>query len=68
MEAVEGGGGNEEQNTCVEENHLDLEILKLRGRWELASVLNFLDVSFFFNFVVKVIVFYRLSGLICFSG
>lgn len=43
MQAVEEGGG-EERNARFEENDLDLEISKLRGRWELASVLNFLDV------------------------
>lgn len=44
MQAVEEGGGGEERNARFEENDLDLEISKLRGRWELASVLNFLDV------------------------
>ncbi|XP_027356888.1 DDT domain-containing protein DDR4 [Abrus precatorius] len=44
MRAAEEGGGGEERNARAEENNLELEILKLRGRWELASVLNFLDV------------------------
>lgn len=43
MQAVEEGGG-EERNARFEESDLDSEISKLRGRWELASVLNFLDV------------------------
>lgn len=42
---VEDGGSGDDQNARPEENHLDSEILKLRQRWELASVLNFLDVS-----------------------
>lgn len=44
MQAVEEGGGGEERNARFEESDLDSEISKLRGRWELASVLNFLDV------------------------
>lgn len=47
MQATVGeGGGSGEQNARVEETHLELEISKLRGRWELASVLNFLDVRY----------------------
>ncbi|XP_019414642.1 PREDICTED: DDT domain-containing protein DDR4 [Lupinus angustifolius] len=34
----------EEQRRCGEENLVNAEILKLRNRWELASVLNFLEV------------------------
>ncbi|MED6195204.1 hypothetical protein PIB30_035814 [Stylosanthes scabra] len=35
---------NDEEHSGGEENTLDDEILKLRGCWELASVLNFFDV------------------------
>ncbi|XP_020228079.1 DDT domain-containing protein DDR4 [Cajanus cajan] len=41
MQAAEDAEG---RNARFEENDLDLEISRLRGRWELASVLNFLDV------------------------
>lgn len=34
----------EEERGCGEKNPMEAEILKLRNRWELASVLNFLDV------------------------
>ncbi|TKY74659.1 Remodeling and spacing factor 1 [Spatholobus suberectus] len=45
MPAAEEGGGGEERNARLEEkSDLESEISKLRGRWELASVLNFLDV------------------------
>ncbi|KAK7352773.1 hypothetical protein VNO80_18201 [Phaseolus coccineus] len=43
MQAVEEGGDNK-RNTGFEESDLEKEISKLRGRWELASVLNFLEV------------------------
>ncbi|XP_028802340.1 DDT domain-containing protein DDR4 isoform X2 [Neltuma alba] len=39
-----GGGSNERLTTVAQENPLQSEVLKLRRRWELASVLNFLDV------------------------
>ncbi|KAJ1420162.1 hypothetical protein SESBI_14602 [Sesbania bispinosa] len=44
MHAVEEGGGGEDRKARVEESGLESEISKLRRRWELASVLNFLDV------------------------
>ncbi|RDX62484.1 DDT domain-containing protein DDR4, partial [Mucuna pruriens] len=44
MRAVEDAGVGEDRNARFEENDLESEIWKLRGRWELASVLNFLDV------------------------
>lgn len=44
MQTVEEGGGGEERNVRFDENDLDSEVSKLRARWELASVLNFLDV------------------------
>ncbi|XP_061346268.1 DDT domain-containing protein DDR4 [Gastrolobium bilobum] len=44
MQTVEEGSGGEEQNARVAVNPLESEILKLRRQWELASVLNFLDV------------------------
>ena len=44
MQTAEERGGGEKRNAHVDENPLEAEILKLRGRWELASVLNFLDV------------------------
>lgn len=37
---------SEEPNALVEANPMQAEIMKLRRRWELASVLNFLDVRF----------------------
>jgi len=40
MQAAKEGGGNK-GNTDFD---IEKEILKLRGRWELASVLNFLEV------------------------
>ncbi|KAI4316246.1 hypothetical protein L6164_024244 [Bauhinia variegata] len=43
MQSVQGGCSNE-PNALLEENHLEAEVLKLRRRWELASVLNFLEV------------------------
>lgn len=48
MQTVEEGSGSEDQNACVEETEtpLQIEISNLRQRWELASVLNFLDVSY----------------------
>ncbi|CAI8599729.1 unnamed protein product [Vicia faba] len=46
MQTVEEGSGSEDQNARVEETEtpLEIEISNLRRRWELASVLNFLDV------------------------
>ncbi|CAK8568721.1 unnamed protein product [Lathyrus sativus] len=44
MQTVEEGSGSEDQNAPDEETPLQIEISKLRRRWELASVLNFLDV------------------------
>jgi len=41
MQAAEEGGDNKQG---FEESDLEIEISKLRGRWELASVLNFLEV------------------------
>ncbi|XP_054789199.1 DDT domain-containing protein DDR4 [Prosopis cineraria] len=38
------GGGSGEPNTLLQQNPLQAEVLKLRRRWELASVVNFLDV------------------------
>jgi hypothetical protein len=35
----------EEPMVVLDESHLESEVAKLRGRWELASVLNFLSVS-----------------------
>lgn len=46
MQTVEEGSGSEDQNACDEETPLQIEISKLRRRWELASVLNFLDVTY----------------------
>ncbi|ESW09094.1 hypothetical protein PHAVU_009G099500 [Phaseolus vulgaris] len=43
MQAAEQGGDNK-RNTGFEERDLEKEISKLRGRWELASILNFLEV------------------------
>ncbi|KAK4274375.1 hypothetical protein QN277_017604 [Acacia crassicarpa] len=39
-----GGGHGEKLTALAQENPLQAEVLKLRRRWELASVLNFLDV------------------------
>ncbi|KAL2346824.1 hypothetical protein Fmac_000824 [Flemingia macrophylla] len=44
MQVAKDGGAGEGRNMSFEETDLDSEILKLRGRWELASVHNFLDV------------------------
>jgi hypothetical protein len=41
MHAVEEGGGSEDQNERVHE-----DILNLRRRWELASVLDFIHVRY----------------------
>lgn len=37
-------GSAEEPMVVLDESHLESEVAKLRGRWELASVLNFLGV------------------------
>ena len=37
-------GSAEEPMVVLDEFHLESEVAKLRGRWELASVLNFLGV------------------------
>ena len=37
-------GSAEEPMVVLDESHLESEVAKLRGRWELASVLNFLRV------------------------
>jgi hypothetical protein len=44
----EEGVGSKDQNARVqdEDTPLHFEILKLRQRWELASVLHFLDVRY----------------------
>jgi hypothetical protein len=60
MHAVEEGGGSEDQNERVRE-----EILNLRRCWELASVLDFIDVRysifyfifFGYSFVLRDILF-----------
>jgi hypothetical protein len=53
MHAVEEGGGSEDQNERVQE-----DILNLRRRWELASVLDFIHVRYsifilFFSVIVS---------------
>lgn len=58
MQAAEEGGSSEDQNARVEETPSEFEILNLRRRWELASVLNFLDVSYS-DFIVLVSYFFR---------
>jgi len=51
MQAAEEGGDNK-RNTGFEERDLEKEISKLRGRWELASILNFLEVrDLYFKFI-----------------
>jgi hypothetical protein len=60
MHAVEEGGGSEDQNERVQE-----DILNLRRRWELASVLDFIHVRYsIFILFFSVIVSY--SAIFCF--
>jgi hypothetical protein len=46
-EPVAKEGIAEEPVAVLDESDLELEVAKLRGRWELASVLNFLSVRSF---------------------
>jgi hypothetical protein len=60
MHAVEEGGGSEDQSERVHE-----DILNLRRRWELASVLDFIHVRYsIFILFFSVIVSY--SAIFCF--
>ncbi|KAB1204518.1 hypothetical protein CJ030_MR8G021830 [Morella rubra] len=44
MRSVAKEGSAEEPVVVLDESHFESEVAKLRGRWELASVLNFLSV------------------------